>query len=98
MSFCHRVASVVRRLSTIHKKCLSSLNSHPISIPFVLFESTCALNFLTDFRNFIYQINYDLIKTQLGHSVHNSQEILLLLKSYLISILLRLFERTRACA
>ena len=31
---CHRAASVVRRLSTILKKCFSSLSSHPISILF----------------------------------------------------------------
>ena len=49
-------ASVVCRLSTIHKKCFSSLNSYQISILFSLFERAraCALNFLTDFRNFNY--------------------------------------------
>ena len=54
MSLCHRVASVVCCLSTIHKKCFSSLNSYPISIMFGLFERAraCALNLLTDFRNF----------------------------------------------
>ena len=38
MSLCHRVASVVCCLSTIHKKCFSSLNSYPISMLFALFE------------------------------------------------------------
>ena len=58
---------------------------------FGLFERAraCALNFLTDFGNFIYYLTYDLINIWLGHSVHNS---------YPISILLSLFERTRACA
>ena len=41
MSLCHPVASVDRRLSTIHKKCFS-LNSYPISILFDLFERACA--------------------------------------------------------
>ena len=80
MSLCQRFASVVCRLSTIHKKFLSSLNSYPISIMFGLFQiaRACALNFLTDFRNFNYLLTYDLIKTQLMHSVHNSQEMFLL--------------------
>ena len=61
MSLCHRVASVVcclsvlsvvRSLSTIHKKRFSSLNSYPISIMFVLLERAraCALNFLTNLK------------------------------------------------
>ena len=80
MSLRHRVASVVCCLSTIHKKCFSSLNYYPISILFGLFKRAraWALNFLTDFRNFNYWLTYDLIKTQLGHSDHNSQEMLLL--------------------
>ena len=36
MSLCHRVAFVVCRLSTIHNKWFSSLNSYPISILFGL--------------------------------------------------------------
>ena len=40
MSLCHRVASVVYCLSTIHKKCFSSLSFYPISISFGLFESS----------------------------------------------------------
>ena len=41
-----------------------SLNSYPISILFGLFERACAcaLNFLTDLRNFNYESTYDLIK------------------------------------
>ena len=52
-------------LSTIHKKCFSSLNSYPISILFGLFERACAcaLNVLTDLRNFNYYSTYDLIRT-----------------------------------
>ena len=38
----------------------------------------CALNILMDFRNCNYYLTDDLIKTQLGHSVHSSQEMLLL--------------------
>ena len=57
-------------------KCFS-LNSYPISILFGLFEiaKACALNFLAFFN---YLLTFDLIKTQLGHSIHNSQEMLLL--------------------
>ena len=82
MSLCHRVASVLCCLSTIHKKCFFSLNYYPISILFGLFERAwvCASNILKDFRNFNYYLTYDLIKTQLGYSVHNSQEMLLLPK------------------
>ena len=42
MRLCHRVSSVARHLSTIHKKCFSSRNSCPISILFGLFERACA--------------------------------------------------------
>ena len=60
-----RQSSVVCRLSTIHKKCYSSLNFYPISILFGLFERACAcaLHFLPDFTNFNYYLTYDLIKT-----------------------------------
>ena len=68
---------------------------------FGLFERACAcaLNFLTVFRNFNYYLTYnELIKTQLGHSVHNSQVVFSSLNSYPISIMFGLFERARACA
>ena len=39
--------SFVCRLSTIHKKCFSSLNSYPISILFDLCEKACAFNALS---------------------------------------------------
>ena len=44
----------VCRLSTIHKKCFSSLNSYQISTLFGLLQRAwaCALNFLTDLRHF----------------------------------------------
>ena len=92
-------ASVARRLSTIHKKCFSSLNSYPISIMFGLFERACAcaLNYLMDIRNLNYSLTYALINTLLGQSVHILQEILLP-NSHSISILFRLFEKACACA
>ena len=92
-------ASVARRLSTIHKKCFSSLNSYPISIMFGLFERACAcaLNYLMDLRNLNYSSTYALINTLLGQSVHILQEILLP-NSHSISILFRLFEKACACA
>ena len=47
MAIVLRLSSVVCRLSTIHKKCYSSLNSYPILSLFGLFERAraCALNF-----------------------------------------------------
>ena len=73
-------APLVLCLSTIQRKCFFSLNYSPISILFGLFERAraCAWKLLTVFRNFNYWLTYDLIRTQLGHSVHNSQEMLLL--------------------
>ena len=96
MSLCHRVASVFCRLSTIHKKWFSSLNSYPISIMSGLFERACALTFLADYRNCNYKLTYDLIKTQLGRSVH--KKCILSFNSHPTSIPFGLFQRSRACA